>query len=90
MPLAGVTVFLDTDNDGMLNGGEQSVVTSGSGNYAFNSLPNGTYHARLANGHVLLAFVMGPKKRSVKFVPGDRVRLQLTPFDLSTGRILTE
>jgi translation initiation factor IF-1 len=54
------------------------------------SLPNGTYHARLANGHVLLAFVMGRKKRTMKFVPGDRVRLQLTPFDLSTGRILTE
>ena len=54
------------------------------------ALPNGTYHAQLANGHVLLAFVIGPKKRTVRFVPGDRVQLQLTPFDLSTGRILTE
>ena len=54
------------------------------------ALPNGTYHAQLANGHVLLAFMLGRKKQTVKFVPGDRVWLQLTPFDLSTGRILTE
>ena len=54
------------------------------------ALPNGTYRARLANGHVLLAFVAGRKRAVVKFEPGDRVQLQLTPFDLSTGRILTE
>ena len=53
-------------------------------------LPNGTYRARLANGHVLLAFVAGRQRGAVRFEPGDRVRLQLTPFDLSTGRILTE
>ena len=54
------------------------------------ALPNGTYHARLANGHRLLAFVAGRQRGQVKFEPGDRVQLQLTPFDLSTGRILTE
>ena len=54
------------------------------------ALPNGTYRARLANGHVLLAFVTGRQRGQVKFEPGDRVQLQLTPFDLSTGRILTE
>ena len=54
------------------------------------ALPNGTYRARLANGHVLTAFVIGRKRKTVKFGPGDRVKLQLTPFDLSTGRILTE
>jgi len=54
------------------------------------ALPNGTYRARLANGHVLLAFVAGRTPAGVRFEPGDRVQLQLTPFDLSTGRILTE
>ena len=55
------------------------------------ALPNGTYRARLANGHTLLAFVTGRERRAAKlFAPGDRVKLQLTPFDLSTGRILTE
>ena len=54
------------------------------------ALPNGTYRARLANGHVLLAFVAGRQRRKVKFGPGDRVQLQLTPFDLSTGRIVLD
>ena len=54
------------------------------------ALPNGTYRARLANGHVLIAFVTGRKRETAKFGLGDRVKLQLTPFDLSTGRILTE
>ena len=55
------------------------------------ALANGTYRASLANGHVLLAFVPGRNRRAAAaFVPGDRVQLQLTPFDLSTGRILTE
>ena len=52
------------------------------------ALPNGTYRAELANGHRLLAFVAGRKRLTVRFSPGDRVQLQLTPFDLSEGRIL--
>lgn len=52
-------------------------------------LANGTYRARLANGHELLAFMTG-RGIAVRHVCGDRIRLQLTPFDLSTGRILTE
>ena len=55
------------------------------------ALPNGTYRARLANGHVLLAFAAGREKRTMKpLAPGDKVKLQLTPYDLSTGRILPE
>ena len=66
-----------------------------SGNDAFKveglileALPNGTYRAELANGHRLLAFVAGRKRLTVKFNAGDRVNLQLSPFDLSEGRIL--
>lgn len=66
-----------------------------SGNDAFKveglileALPNGTYRAQLANGHRLLAFVAGRKRTTVRFHPGDRVNLQLSPFDLSEGRIL--
>lgn len=53
-------------------------------------LPNGTYRAELKNGHRLTAFVAGrDKKTSAGFKTGDTVRLQLTPYDLSVGRILT-
>jgi translation initiation factor IF-1 len=54
-------------------------------------LPNGTYCAELANGHRLLAFVTGrAKKNFAGLQSGDKVKLQLTPYDLSVGRILTE
>ena len=53
--------------------------------------PNHTYRVELANGHRLLAFVAGRvKQRLAGFAPGDRVTLQLTPYDLSVGRILLE
>jgi translation initiation factor IF-1 len=53
--------------------------------------PNRTFRVELANGHRLLAFVAGPAKhRFGGLAPGDRVKLQLTPYDLSVGRILVE
>ena len=53
--------------------------------------PNRTFCVELANGHRLTAFAAGrAKQRSAGLVPGDRVKLQLTPYDLSVGRILVE
>jgi translation initiation factor IF-1 len=55
------------------------------------SLANGTFRVELANGHRLLGFVAGRAgKTRVRQVPGEKVKLQLTPFDLSTGRIIVE
>jgi translation initiation factor IF-1 len=54
-------------------------------------LPNGTYRAELKNGHRLTAFVAGKaKKNFAGLKAGDKVKLQLTPYDLSVGRILVE
>jgi len=54
-------------------------------------LPNGTYAAELANGHRLTAFVSGrDKKNFAGLRAGDKAKLQLTPYDLSVGRILVE
>jgi translation initiation factor IF-1 len=54
-------------------------------------LPNGTYRAELENGHRLTAFVTGrAKKNFAGLQSGDKVKLQLTPYDLSVGRILVE
>jgi translation initiation factor IF-1 len=55
------------------------------------ALPNKTYRVELANGHRLLGFVAG--KAKVKFAglrPGARVKLELSPYDLSQGRILVD
>jgi len=55
------------------------------------ALVNGTYRVELANGHRLTAFVAGRVKRNFAGLkPGDKVQLQLTPYDLSVGRILVE
>jgi translation initiation factor IF-1 len=53
--------------------------------------PNRTFCVELANGHRLTAFVAGQaKQRLAGLAPGDQVKLQLTPYDLSVGRILVE
>jgi len=55
------------------------------------TLPNGTYRVELANGHRLLGFVAGrAKKTHGGFTPGSKVKLRLSPYDLSEGRILVE
>ena len=54
-------------------------------------LPNQMYRVELANGHRLLAFVAGKAKlRFAPLAPGDKVRLELSPYDLSAGRIIVE
>ena len=55
------------------------------------ALPDQTYQVELANGHRLRAFVAGKARRSFAgLAPGDKVKLQLSPYDLSAGRILVE
>ena len=55
------------------------------------ALPNGTFRAELSNGHQLTAFLAGREKNNFAGLKtGDRVKLQLTPYDLSVGRILVE
>ncbi len=54
VPLNGVTVYLDTNNNGVLDAGETSTTTSGSGNYSLPGLIPGTYHVRevIPSGYV--------------------------------------
>jgi translation initiation factor IF-1 len=54
-------------------------------------LPNLMYRVELANGHRLLAYVAGKARLSfARLTPGDKVRLELSPYDLSSGRIVVE
>ena len=55
------------------------------------AMANGTFLAELSNGHQLTAFVASPDQRFFAGCKaGDRVKLQLTPYDLSVGRIMVE
>ena len=52
------------------------------------SLPNASFRVELANGHEVLAYVSGKLKLNfIRVLPGDRVLVELSPYDLSRGRI---
>lgn len=52
------------------------------------SLPNAMSQVKLENGHVILAHISGKIRMNfIKILPGDRVTVELTPYDLSRGRI---
>jgi len=51
-------------------------------------LPNTMFRVELANGHLVLAHISGKmRKHYIKILPGDRVLLELSPYDLSRGRV---
>lgn len=53
------------------------------------TLPNAMFRIALDNGHKVLAHVSGKMRMSyIKILPGDRVLLELSPYDLSRGRIV--
>ncbi|OGC42475.1 translation initiation factor IF-1 [candidate division WOR-3 bacterium RBG_13_43_14] len=53
------------------------------------TLPNAMFRVELDNGHKVLAHVSGKMRMSyIKILPGDRVLLELSPYDLSRGRIV--
>ena len=52
-------------------------------------LPNAMFHVELENGHIILAHISGKmRKHYIRILPGDRVFLELSPYDLSRGRIV--
>ena len=52
------------------------------------ALPNAMFQVELENGHVVLAHVSGKMRMSfIRILPGDKVTMELTPYDLNRGRI---
>ncbi len=52
------------------------------------SLPNATFRVKLENGHIILAHVSGKMRMNfIKILQGDRVTVELSPYDLTKGRI---
>ena len=52
------------------------------------SLPNATFRVELENGHKLLAHISGKMRMHfIKILPGDKVTVELSPYDLTRGRI---
>ena len=52
------------------------------------ALPNAMFRVRLENGHEVLAHISGKLRQNfIRILPGDTVRVELSPYDLTRGRI---
>ncbi|MBO4234595.1 translation initiation factor IF-1 [Riemerella anatipestifer] len=52
------------------------------------ALSNAMFRVELENGHILIAHISGKMRMHyIKLLPGDKVKLELSPYDLSKGRI---
>ncbi len=64
---------------------KQTIEVEGS---VLESLPNAMFRVELANGHQVLAHISGKiRLHFIRVLPGDRVLVELSPYDLSRGRI---
>ncbi len=52
------------------------------------ALPNATFKVELQNGHVVLAHISGKLRMNfIRILPGDKVTMEMSPYDLTKGRI---
>lgn len=64
---------------------EELIETEGK---VIETLPNAMFRVELENGHVVLAHLSGKMRMNfIRILPGDKVKLELSPYDLSRGRI---
>lgn len=53
------------------------------------NLPNATFRVKLENGHIVLGYISGKMRMHyIRILPGDKVTVQLTPYDLTKARIV--
>ena len=53
------------------------------------SLPNTTFRVDIGNGHIILAHISGKLRMNfIRILPGDKVTVQMSPYDLTRGRIV--
>ena len=65
---------------------EESIEVEGT---VLETLPNAMFRVELENGHRVLAHISGKMRMHfIKILPGDRVTVELSPYDLSRGRII--
>ena len=65
---------------------EEAIVVEGR---VLETLPNAMFRVELENGHKVLAHISGKMRMHfIKILPGDKVTIELSPYDLSRGRII--
>lgn len=64
---------------------EQAIEVEGT---VIEPLPNAMFRVELKNGHKVLAHISGKMRMNyIRILPGDRVKLEMSPYDLTRGRI---
>jgi translation initiation factor IF-1 len=65
---------------------EDSIEVTGT---VLETLPNAMFRVELDNGHKVLAHISGKMRMHyIKILPGDKVKIELSPYDLARGRII--
>jgi translation initiation factor IF-1 len=65
---------------------EESIVVEGT---VLETLPNAMFRVELPNGHKVLAHISGKMRMHfIKILPGDKVTVELSPYDLTRGRVV--
>jgi translation initiation factor IF-1 len=65
---------------------EDSIEVTGK---VLETLPNAMFRVKLENGHKVLAHISGKMRMHyIKILPGDKVKIELSPYDLARGRIV--
>jgi len=77
--------FLDIKGD-IISEKEEIIEVEGT---ILEALPNAMFRVELENGHKVLAHISGKMRMHyIKILPGDTVRVELSPYDLTRGRII--
>ena len=70
----------------MTKASQQKITVEGT---IVEALPNTQFHVELDSGHVIMAYISGKmRKYYIRILLGDRVRVELSPYDLTKGRIV--
>jgi translation initiation factor IF-1 len=84
-PLIGGSTKQNTWNRGFMSEKEAGIEVEGT---VREELAGGNYRVELDNKHSVLAYASGKmRKFRIRILPGDRVKLELSPYDLTRGRI---
>jgi translation initiation factor IF-1 len=86
LPAGAHSIVERSDAEGRIAEKEQKIEFEGE---IVESLRNRMFRIRLDNGHEMLGYTAGRMKRyRIRMLPGDRVRVELSPYDLDRGRIV--
>ena len=83
-PISRAACYRRTDD--VLMSKEETIQMQGE---IVETLPNATFRVKLENGHIVLGHISGKMRMHyIRILPGDKVTVELTPYDLTRGRIV--